>query len=171
MLATNREKQYLQVSVLLQDILHMLVGVNAVVICKFNPVLDYLGPFAECVPSTHFPAAPGKLLLKICVFDVCVLARDAERGIPTTWRPISHCRQALAPLVEQGYVSFVYGGAEQGKFVSNHRLVTKIHLTGSAATYDAIVWGGKAKARLLTAAQTFQNPQYSKRLGFNPVHF
>ena len=44
--------QYLQVSVLLQDILHMLVGVNAVVICKFNPVLDYLGPFAECVPST-----------------------------------------------------------------------------------------------------------------------
>ena len=72
--------------------------------------------------------------------------------------------------MEQGYVSFVYGGAEQGKFVSNHRLVTKVHLTGSAATYDAIVWGGKAKARPLPAAINFQNPQASKQLGFNPVH-
>ena len=72
--------------------------------------------------------------------------------ILTAWSSIFHCRQALAPLVERGYVSFVYGGAEQGKFVSNHKLVTKIHLTGSAATYDAIVWGGKAKACPLPAA-------------------
>jgi len=41
----------------------------------------------------------------------------------------------------------VYGGAAEGKFLSNHAVVESIHLTGSAATFDAVVWGGKPKAR------------------------
>jgi hypothetical protein len=36
-----------QISVLLMDVMHMLVAKNAVVICKSNPVLDYLGPYIE----------------------------------------------------------------------------------------------------------------------------
>ena len=55
----------------------------------------------------------------------------------------------MQPLVEAGYVAFAYGGAEQGKFLSYHKLIEKVHLTGSASTYDAIVWGGKAKASRL----------------------
>lgn len=51
----------------------------------------------------------------------------------------------MQPLVEAGYVAFAYGGAEQGKFLCNHKLIDKVHLTGSANTYDAIVWGGKTK--------------------------
>lgn len=38
---------WLQVSVLLLDILHLLLIENAVVVCKFNPVLSHLGPYAE----------------------------------------------------------------------------------------------------------------------------
>ena len=55
------------------------------------------------------------------------------------------CRKAFAPLVEAGFVAFAYGGAEQGRFLCHHKLVDRIHLTGSAKTYDAIVWGGKPK--------------------------
>lgn len=54
-------------------------------------------------------------------------------------------RNVLKPLVDVGYVAFVYGGTEQGKLLCNHKLIDRIHLTGSAKTYDAIVWDGKPK--------------------------
>lgn len=62
---------------------------------------------------------------------------------------VSICRALFKPLVEQGFVSFVYGGAQQGSFLCNHPSIDMVHLTGSAQTYDAIVWGGKKKARAL----------------------
>ena len=58
------------------------------------------------------------------------------------------CSKALAPLTEAGYVEIVFGGPEQGKFLTENSLVNKIHLTGSAATYDAIVWQGQPKVEL-----------------------
>ena len=39
----------------------------------------------------------------------------------------------------------VYGGTKEGAFLTTHDLVRSIHLTGSTATYDAVVWGGKKK--------------------------
>ena len=52
--------------------------------------------------------------------------------------------------MDEGYLAFVYGGGEEGKFLCNHSAVESIHLTGSEATYDAIVWGpGKPKVCLL----------------------
>lgn len=56
------------------------------------------------------------------------------------------CRLAYAPLVQAGYVEIVYGGAKEGAFLTKHPIVKSIHLTGSAATYDAVVWGGQKKA-------------------------
>ena len=61
---------------LLQDILHMLVGANAVVICKFNPVLDYLGPFAEYAPSNYLPAALRSLLYMCVLVVLCPYLLD-----------------------------------------------------------------------------------------------
>lgn len=51
----------------------------------------------------------------------------------------------MSPLISAGYVAFVYGGAPEGKFLCHHKLVTRVHLTGSAKTYDAIVWDGCPK--------------------------
>jgi len=82
------------------DILHVLVVDNRVVVCKMNPVNEYMGPYL---------------------------------------------RQALQPLVDAGFVEFVYGAGAQGAALCSHPLVRSVHLTGSAATYDAIVWGGKPK--------------------------
>jgi len=49
--------------------------------------------------------------------------------------------RAFAPLVERGFVRFVRGDGEIGAFLTEHRLVDTIHITGSARTHDRIVFG------------------------------
>jgi hypothetical protein len=49
--------------------------------------------------------------------------------------------QALQPLIANGFLRVVYGGAEEGAYLVHHRGVDEVHVTGSAATYDLIVWG------------------------------
>jgi acyl-CoA reductase-like NAD-dependent aldehyde dehydrogenase len=50
--------------------------------------------------------------------------------------------KALAPLVERGFLRVVYGGAEVGRHLTADARLASIHITGSARTHDAIVWGG-----------------------------
>jgi hypothetical protein len=50
-------------------------------------------------------------------------------------------RRAFKPLVDRGVFEVVYGGAAVGAHLSDHPKVDTLHLTGSDATYDAIVWG------------------------------
>lgn len=40
-----------QASVICHDILHMLMAEDAVVICKMNPVNEYLGPYIRSAPG------------------------------------------------------------------------------------------------------------------------
>ncbi|GLC43064.1 hypothetical protein PLESTM_001426900 [Pleodorina starrii] len=51
-------------------------------------------------------------------------------------------RKAFSPLVEAGFLEFVYGGREVGELLTHHPKISSVHLTGSADTYNAIVWGG-----------------------------
>lgn len=48
---------------------------------------------------------------------------------------------AFAPFVERGFVQIVRGGAEVGAYLTNHKVVETIHITGSGASHDAIVFG------------------------------
>lgn len=48
---------------------------------------------------------------------------------------------ALAPLVEAGFLRFAYGGPETGKALCAHQSVDEIHITGSDKTHDRIVFG------------------------------
>jgi aldehyde dehydrogenase (NAD(P)+) len=78
------------------DIADRLINCGQVVICKMNPVNDYLGPIFEDI---------------------------------------------FAPLIRDGYLAFVYGGGEAGQYLTHHDAVQAIHITGSAATHDLIVYG------------------------------
>ena len=49
--------------------------------------------------------------------------------------------EILGEFVEAGYVRLAYGGAEIGEYLTRHEAVGAIHLTGSAATHDAVVYG------------------------------
>jgi acyl-CoA reductase-like NAD-dependent aldehyde dehydrogenase len=52
-----------------------------------------------------------------------------------------HLREALAPLVARGLLRIVHGGTDVGRHLSDHPGIDAIHVTGAAATHDAIVFG------------------------------
>ncbi len=49
--------------------------------------------------------------------------------------------KAFGPLIDRGYLRMVYGGAEEGSYLSDHPMVDEIQLTGSDKTFEAIVFG------------------------------
>ncbi|HYA50357.1 MAG TPA: aldehyde dehydrogenase family protein, partial [Streptosporangiaceae bacterium] len=50
-------------------------------------------------------------------------------------------RRVFAPFIERGFVRIVDGGVTVGRYLADHPKVGSVHLTGSAATHDAIVFG------------------------------
>ncbi|MFG6503446.1 aldehyde dehydrogenase family protein [Microbacterium sp. P05] len=49
--------------------------------------------------------------------------------------------RAFAPLIELGFLRIVRGGGEVGAYLTQHPAFSHVHITGSATTFDAIVWG------------------------------
>lgn len=47
----------------------------------------------------------------------------------------------FSSFCEAGYVQFTYGGADVGAYLCAHPDIDEIHMTGSARTHDAIVYG------------------------------
>lgn len=53
--------------------------------------------------------------------------------------------QIFEPLIARDYLQFVSGGGEVGAFLCQHAQVDTMHITGSQATHDAIVFGAGAE--------------------------
>jgi aldehyde dehydrogenase (NAD(P)+) len=49
--------------------------------------------------------------------------------------------ETFAPFIERGFLRLVHGGAAVGTYLTAHEAVDAIHITGSARTHDAIVFG------------------------------
>ena len=49
--------------------------------------------------------------------------------------------EIFAPLISRKFLRVVTGGADVGAYLTNHRDIDEIHITGSAQTHDAIVFG------------------------------
>ncbi|GAA2235445.1 aldehyde dehydrogenase family protein [Promicromonospora sukumoe] len=60
---------------------------------------------------------------------------------PTFGTLLDVYRRALAPLIELGAVRIVTGDGAVGAYLTQHPGIGKVHITGSAVTHDAIVWG------------------------------
>lgn len=74
--------------------------------------------------------------------------------------------EAFAPLIEAGVLRVVYGGAEVGAHATESPLVDSLHVTGSQATYDRIVWGAAAEQAQNKAANAPVNARpFSAELG------
>lgn len=50
-------------------------------------------------------------------------------------------QRAFAPLTQANLLRIITGGADVGKQLIHHEDVDDVHVTGSTATHDAIVWG------------------------------
>lgn len=76
-------------------------------------------------------------------------------------------RRALAPLIEKGYLDFVRGGGDVGKYLVEHADVDDVHITGSDRTFDLIVWGppGEERERRKKARDPVLKKPISSELG------
>jgi acyl-CoA reductase-like NAD-dependent aldehyde dehydrogenase len=78
---------------------------------------------------------------------------------------------ALAPLIRFGVLRIVQGGAEVGAFLAHHPSVTHVHITGSAGTHDAVVFGTgtEGERRKAAGAPLLTKPITSELGGVSPV--
>ena len=48
---------------------------------------------------------------------------------------------AFAEAIRRGFLAVVYGGGDEGAYLAHHTGVDEVHLTGSRATHEALLWG------------------------------
>ncbi|MFK0242676.1 aldehyde dehydrogenase family protein [Microbacterium sp. NPDC090281] len=85
-------------------------------------------------------------------------------------------KRALAPLIEPGFLRIVRGGPAVGAYLTGHPGLVHVHITGSAATFDTIVWGpSKGEGAAATKRRRRENrPQLKKPItaelgGVSPI--
>lgn len=57
-----------------------------------------------------------------------------------------YLRVAMKPLIDRDFVRIVRGDGAAGAWLTTHPVIEEMHITGSGATHDAIVWGTGAEA-------------------------
>ncbi|MEU9859504.1 aldehyde dehydrogenase family protein [Streptomyces sp. NPDC047971] len=79
--------------------------------------------------------------------------------------------EVLAPLIELGAVRILTGGADVGAHLVRHPKVAHVHMTGSAATHDAIVFGTgeEGAARKRAGTPLLDKPVTSELGGVSPT--
>lgn len=77
----------------------------------------------------------------------------------------------LEPLISEGFLQIVSGGAEVGAYLATHPLVETLHITGSAQSHDAIVFGAGpgGAARRAEASPLNTRPITSELGGVSPT--
>jgi len=69
-------------------------------------------------------------------------------------------------LIEDGFLRFVYGDGGVGSYLTSHELVDALHITGSAETYNNIVFGnGDEGARRRRDNEPLLRKPFSSELG------
>ena len=85
----------------------------------------------------------------ILVFDLLDQLLRHKRVVVLKFNPVNAAirapmERAFAPLIEAGYLSLIEGDGAVGAELSVHPRVDAVHLTGSNASFDAMVWGSDA---------------------------
>ncbi|MGB4779169.1 aldehyde dehydrogenase family protein [Microbacterium sp.] len=79
--------------------------------------------------------------------------------------------RALAPLIGPGFLRIVRGGGEVGGYLTRHPSISHVHITGSEATFRAIVWGkgAAAKRRRREGRPQLKKPISAELGGVSPI--
>ncbi|MCU1413703.1 MAG: putative gamma-aminobutyraldehyde dehydrogenase (1-pyrroline dehydrogenase) [Microbacteriaceae bacterium] len=78
---------------------------------------------------------------------------------------------SFAPLIELGLLRIVTGAGDVGAYLAHHDRISHVHITGSAATHDVVVWGPGPEGAKRKAAGTplLKKPITSELGGVAPV--
>lgn len=99
---------------------------------------------------------PGDFLHKIFVENhVVMLKMNPVNAYLGKW-----IQRAFAPLIQLGCLQVSYGDIAEGQYLVHHDLVDELHITGSDATHDAIVFGTGEEGKRRKAER---NPMVTKR--------
>ena len=111
--------------------------------------------------------APLDALYKLFVEGQVVLLK--LNPVNDYLRPI--LEMAFAPLIDGGYLRLASGGADVGEHLTRHEGIGSIHITGSARTHDAIVYGPGAEGatRKLRQEPILTKPITSELGGVGPT--
>ncbi|HWK79092.1 aldehyde dehydrogenase family protein [Microbacterium sp.] len=91
---------------------------------------------------------------------------------PTQDALVAVYEHAFAALIEPGFLRIVRGGGDVGAYLTGHQRLVHVHITGSAATFDAITWGAPGSAT--TRRRRENRPQLLKPItaelgGVSPI--
>ncbi len=109
-------------------------------------------PAENRVPSTSLILGAGNVTGIVAADLLGRLFQDQHVALvklhPLTdpLRPV--LEQAFAPLIEAGCLRLISGDAAVGTRAIEHELVDAVHITGSTAAHDSIVWGADSNDRL-----------------------
>lgn len=120
----------------------------------FDPGIDRRTARGEAGLAQRDPTVPGGVglvlgagnITSIPVLDVLSELLTANRVSllkvnPTQDALVPIFERAFAPLLALGLLRIVRGGGDVGAYLTQHPAFSHVHITGSAATFDAIVWG------------------------------
>ncbi|GAA1078037.1 aldehyde dehydrogenase family protein [Kitasatospora arboriphila] len=81
-----------------------------------------------------------------------------------------HYERIFAEFVRNGWLRLVDGGPAEGALLTTHPEVDAVHITGSARTHDAVVWGtdDRAEQRRRTGIPLVDKPLTSELGGVSP---
>ena len=68
-------------------------------------------------------------------------------------------QEGFRALIQAGYLQVLYGGAQEGGFLTNHSQADTVHMTGSIRTFEAIVFGPGAEGQERKQAR---EPRFTK---------
>lgn len=119
-----------------------------------NGVLELVvrGIASQKDPKEHGPSVTGVLgagnseILNDILSPLCVMSSVVVYKSNPVMDACNQVKErVLAPLIERGFVAFVYGDKQVGKEIVDSELVNRVVLTGSHRTFDSIVWGQQDK--------------------------
>jgi len=129
----------------------------------------------EAVRGTCIVLGAGNIF-SIAPLDVLYVLYADNRSVALKLNPITDpllpvFEAIFAPFIELGVVQVFSSDLELGAAVIAHPDIDAVHMTGSEATHDAIVWGVGEEAALNRAAGTPQlhKPITSELGGVSPV--
>lgn len=90
---------------------------------------------------------------------------------PTMDLMLAPFTRAFAPLIELGLLRIELGGGDVGGYLAHHKAISHVHITGSAATHDVVVWGAgpEGAARKKAGTPLLQKEITSELGGVAPV--
>jgi hypothetical protein len=115
----------------------------------FGNVPDRLARRTQPTPQISLVLGAGNVSA-IPATDALTKILQGDAAVLLKMNPVNdylgpHFERALQPLIAAGCLRIVYGGAEVGAYAIHHSAIDAIHITGSTASHDAIVWGADAE--------------------------